>query len=152
MQALHPGEVRNEEQDGFSVIYKDIEKSSVELHTPVPQKKLAEQLGRAGLMILPTDYPEICSNIILQSLASGTPVITTGGLGSAGEWIKHKKNGMLTEWKPEDYMVYQINLVRDAVSVLGGNHEVMSKNAAKTKILSWQEVGAKWERLISRAI
>jgi len=150
--SLHPGEVRDEEQDGFALIYKDVEDSKVELHKPIPQARLSDELGKAGLMILPTDYPEICSNIILQSLASGTPVITTGRLGSAGEWVKHGINGMLTEWHPVDYMVYQVELIRHAVKVLEDRrfHQKLINRAAGTKLLDWDEVGLRWERMLSR--
>src|ERR1051325_410528 len=79
LAALHPGEG----PDTFD--YNTIRSSAVELHDPIPQAQLAEELGSAAMMILPSEYPEICSNIVLQALASGTPVITTGGLGSAGE-------------------------------------------------------------------
>jgi len=150
MKSLHPGEVRDE--DGFELIYKELEDSAVSLCPPVPQAELAEELGKAGLLLMPTNYPEICSNIILQALASGTPVITTGGLGATPEWVKHKRNGMLTDWKTEDYMVYQVDFIRKVLEVLEneGRHRQMIWQARHSKVLSWQEVGKRWERLISR--
>ena len=156
LKKLHPGEVdpdlRNEEEDGFSIIYNRVAESKVNLKDPIPQNHLAEEIGSAGLMILPTDYPEICSNVILQSLASGTPIITTGGLGSSGEWIKHGRNGMLTKWLPVDYMIYQVDLIRNAVKVLQdkGLHRKLIDGARKTKILSWKEVGEKWDRMLRK--
>ena len=146
LQKLHP----NEAKDDLSETYNSIRESSVHLQDPIPQTELAKELQRASLMIIPSDYPEICSNIILQALACGTPVITTGNLGSAGEWIRHRKNGMLTKWYPHDYMAYTLNVVRDAVSVLEneGSHKKLIKNAANTQIYSWDEIGAKWERLL----
>ena len=156
LKKLHPGEVdqeiRNEEEDGFSIIYNRVAESKVSLKDPIPQKQLAEEIGSAGLMILPTDYPEICSNVILQSLASGTPIITTGSLGSSGEWIKHGKNGMLTKWHPVDYMIYQVDLIRNATKVLEDKklHRKLIAGAQKTKILSWKEVGEKWETMLRK--
>ena len=76
LEKMHPGEG----EDTFD--YKSIEDSNVDLMEPVPQEAFANKLGQAGLMIMPTGYPEICSNVVLQSLASGTPVITTGHLGA----------------------------------------------------------------------
>lgn len=148
LEKLHP----NEAGSDLAETYSEVRESSVKLMDPIPQPQLADELGRAGLMILPTDYPEICSNIILQSLASGTPVITTGNLGSAGEWIKHGKNGMLTEWQPHDYMAYTLNMVRNAVTVLEDTnlHQKLIKNAANTKIHTWDEIGEKWERMLTR--
>ena len=150
LKKLHPGEVGSE--DGFSAVYNQITESRVELCDPVPQRQLSEELGRAGLMIMPTDYPEICSNIILQSLACGTPVVTTGQLGSSCEWIKDGWNGSLTKWTPADYMVYQVDLIRWAVKILENEslHHRMMNNAAKTKIHTWDQIGDLWNTMLSR--
>ena len=155
MASMHPNEVASTDNgngDGFEIDYKTVQESNVELHDPMPQKQFAIELGQAGLMILPTDYPEICSNSILQSLASGTPIITTGNLGSAGEWIQHGKNGMLTRWQPVDFVVYQIEIVRNAVKVLSDEklHKKMIQKAQNTKILTWDEVAKKWDRMLRR--
>jgi len=152
MKALHPNEIRGDD-DGFSLDYKNCRDAGIELMDPVPQTDLAEELGMAGLMILPTDYPEICSNIILQSLASGTPIITTGGIGSAGEWVENGWNGRLTEYQPVDYMIHTVEMVRSAVSVLEDEnlHRRMIGNAARTKgIYTWEEVGLQWEKQLRK--
>jgi glycosyltransferase involved in cell wall biosynthesis len=150
LSTLHPNEVG--ENDEFQQTYKEVHESSVELHEPVPQSKLAEELGTAGLMVIPTDYPEICSNTILQSLASGTPVVTTGQLGSAGEWIENGWNGGLTRWQPNDYMAYQIDIQRCAVKILENDdlHRRMMANAANTRIYSWDEIGTQWHRMLTK--
>src|SRR2546421_8095257 len=80
LSVLHP----NEGADTFD--YEAIRASNVQLRDPLPQRDFANELGQAGLMILPSAYPEICSNIILQALASGVPIVTTWELGSAPEW------------------------------------------------------------------
>ena len=147
LASLHPNEVGK----GDTFDYKAVQDSSVELHDPIPQDELAGKLGQAGLMILPSGYPEICSNIILQSLASGTPVITTGNLGATPEWVKHRKNGMLTEYLPHDYMVHTVEIVRNAVEVLENRrlHDRLIRGAASTHLLTWNEVGEKWHNLCS---
>ena len=156
LKKLHPGEVdqelRDEEEDGFSIIYNRVAESKVSLKDPIPQRELAEELGCASLMILPTDYPEICSNVILQALSSGCPIVTTGRLGSAGQWIKNGWNGFVTKWQPVDYMVYQVELIRHAVRILEDEklHRKLISNAARTKIHSWEEIGAKWNRMLNR--
>lgn len=146
LSVLHP----NEGDDSFD--YQSIEESNVELCDPVPQKVLSDHLGRAGLLLMPTGYPEICSNIVLQSLASGTPVITTGNLGATPEWVKHGRNGMLTKWQTNDYMIHSLEMVRNAVQVLNNErlHNKLIRGALRTKVLTWQEVGAKWLKLMSR--
>lgn len=147
MNKLHPLE-----GDQFELDYKSCEEAGIDRRDPVPQTELAEELGRAGLMILPTDYPEMCSNIILQSLASGTPIVTTGNLGSAGEWIRDGKNGRLTKFQVHDYMVHTVEIVRAAVEILENErmHRRLIDGAAKTKIATWEAIGAKWEKMLDR--
>jgi glycosyltransferase involved in cell wall biosynthesis len=153
MGILHPNEVLDSDNDGFSLEYKTANEVGINVYDPIPQRKLAKEIQTAGLTILPTDYPEICSNSILQSLACGTPVITTGGLGSAGEWIKHGKNGMLTKWHPVDYMVHTVEMVRNALKVLKNvkKHQKMIFTAGNTKgLFTWQQIGKKWDRMLRR--
>ena len=151
MGKLHPNEVRDENQDGFSLAYKDCRESGVDLRNPIPQNELAKELGESELMILPTDYPEICSNVILQSLSCGTPVFTTGNLGSSKEWVAHFFNGALTTFHPVDYMVYTVEMVRNIVAAYESKYmEQLSKNAAKTKIYSWEKIGKKWNKMLTR--
>lgn len=151
---LHPGETKKDVYvDGYSVDYAEKNDSPMEWLDPVPQPQLAEELGRASLMLLPTSFPEICSNTVLQSLASGTPIITTGNLGATCEWVRHKWNGMLTQFAPHDYAVWDVEMVRHASEVLRDKklHAKMIKNAAKTKgVYTWQEIGRQWERLLTR--
>lgn len=152
---LHPNEVgRGAMDDGFSDTYNAVAESAVDRRDPVPQPVLAHELRRAGLMILPSDYPEICSNIVLQALACGVPIITTGKLGSAHEWVCHGVNGFLTEFQPVDYMVYQLEMIRHAVTLLENQslHARMIRDAARTPIYSWEEIGSKWERMLRRII
>jgi len=124
----------------------------VEVLNPIPQKQLAEELGSAGLMIIPTDYAEICSNAVLQSLASGTPIITTD-IGSVGEWVKSGYNGHLTKTTSFDYVVYLIELTRLAIGVLNNEkkHRRLIKNASKTKgIYTWDQIGSKWQIMLGK--
>lgn len=146
LSTLHPNEVGK----GDTFDYQAVQNSSVELHDPIPQDELAGKLGQAGLMILPSGYPEICSNIVLQSLKSGTPVITTGGLGATPEWVTHGRNGMLTAFRPADYMVHVVEIVRNAVAVLENRrlHDKLIRGAARTKVHSWDEIGKTWEKLL----
>jgi glycosyltransferase involved in cell wall biosynthesis len=146
---LHPNE--HDSHDGLD--YKRCEEVGIKVLDPIPQSQLAEELGRAGAMVLPTNYPEICSNAILQSLASGTPIFTTGGLGSAPEWIRHGKNGMLTEFMPHDYMVYQLEMVRNLTTVLSNPrvHRKLMNKAAQTKgIYTWDQIVQQWHRMLCR--
>jgi len=142
---LHPGEV----DEGFD--YKSVAESGVDLLDPVPQQDLAYQLGRAVGLLMPSAMPEICSNILLQALASGTPVFTTGGLGFVDEWVTHRKNGMLTRFGPWDYMIYTVETVRNLVEYLDNPRlqKRMQRRAEETALWNWIDVGKAWERLLN---
>jgi len=151
-EMLHPNEDTTHEIPMFGPLDFKGEKN-LSVLDPLPQYKWAREVGRASLMIMPTSYPEICSNTILQSLASGTPVVTTGNLGSVGEWVRSGKNGFLTKYLPNDYMVYIIELVRGAKRILENRklHDKMIRNATRTRnILSWAQVADKWDHMIGR--
>jgi len=149
MAKMHPNEIKDND---YASDYEKIKDSSVILKDPVPQDGFAEIIGRAGLMVLPTDYPEICSNVVLQSLASGTPIVTTGNLGATCEWVKHLKNGFLTDFHVHDYMIHTVEIVRGLTTILGNEklHRKLIKGASNTKIYSWQQIGAKWEKMFKK--
>ena len=155
--SMHPGEETSTDrakEDGFDLPYALEDCETFTCTNPVPQAQLAQALGVAGLLLIPSDYPEICSNTVLQALSSGTPVITTGPAldNSVPEWVRHKHNGMLTTWLPVHYLVYQLDFVRMAVEVLRNEkrHRTMCENASKTMIATWDAVGERWRRLLMR--
>ncbi len=151
MAKMHPNEAAMEHD--YAQEYEKVKKGDINLFDPLPQSEFALELGRAGLMILPTDYPEICSNTILQSLASGTPVVTTGNLGSAGEWVIHKFNGYLTKFQVHDYMIHTLEIVRGVAEIISDPrlHRKMIKRCMRTRnIYSWQEIGKKWHKMFRK--
>ena len=160
MSILHPGDreakddIKHEDGgEGWGTKYDPQEMNEVEILDPLPQIQISEELGRAGLMILPTGFPEICSNAILQSLASGTPIVTTGNLGSVSEWIKDGWNGALTKTHLEDYAVHLMEIMRLTIKVLSDEklHLNMIHHAPKTKgLLSWEKIGLLWNTMLHR--
>lgn len=147
---LHPNET---DDPSYSLDYKRCQEVGIEVLDPIPQVKLADELGKAAAMVLPTRYPEICSNAVLQSLASGTPIFTTGNIGATPEWVRHGKNGMLTKYQPHDYMVYQLEMVRNLVNILSNPriHRKMIRKAAQTNgILTWKQVIKSWNKMLNR--
>lgn len=156
MAVLHPNDreandIPHEDSgEAFGIEYPPNAGCGVHVIEPLPQHLMADELGKAGLMILPTGYPEICSNAVLQSLASGTPIVTTGNLGSAPEWIKHGKNGFLTTTHLEDYTVHLMEMMRGTIGILTDKkkHLKMIKNAERTKIKSWDEIGTAWASML----
>lgn len=160
MDVMHPGDreakgyIPHEDMGSpFGTKWQPLGESGVEISDPLPQPQIAVEVGKAGLMVLPTGYPEICSNSILQSLASGTPVVTTGNLGSACEWIKSGWNGGLTTTHLEDYAVCLMEIMRWCIKILGNRklHINMIRNARKTKgIYTWDEIGLLWNKMLHR--
>jgi glycosyltransferase involved in cell wall biosynthesis len=144
---LHP----NEGRDTYWQAYRECDEAGIEMVDPVPQPELARELGRAGLMILPTGYPEICSNAVLQALSCGVPIVTTGGLGATPEWVDGH-NGMLTRYMPHDYVVYLVEMVRGAVAILENErlHKQLIHNAPKTKgLFTWEQIADKWHKMLT---
>ena len=78
--------------------------------------------------------------------------MTTGGLGSASEWIKNGYNGILTKYQPQDYVTYLVEIIRGAVRILEDEklHMRMIENTTRTKILTWEQVGARWLKMLRK--
>jgi glycosyltransferase involved in cell wall biosynthesis len=149
LQVLHPNEKKQKEEDN-PYTYPDIDGDNVKLMDPIPQREFAYKLGSAAGLVMPSAYPEICSNVVLQALSCGTPVFTTGGLGFIDEWVKHGKNGALTNFQPQDYMVYTVEMVRNLVRYLEDARlqKRMQRTAARARVWSWKRVGRAWERML----
>jgi glycosyltransferase involved in cell wall biosynthesis len=147
MSKLHP-----QDTDDYSEDYKECKAAGIDLRNPIPQEQLAWHLSKASMMILPTNYPEICSNSILQAIASGVPVLTTGNLGSAHEWIRSGYNGFLTRFQPCDYWVFELELTRFAMSLLENpkKHKRLIRNTSATKLYTWQQIGGQWKKMLKK--
>ena len=146
-KALHPGEHEPGEQLEW---FKSCEEAGIERSDPIPQSALADELKSASLMLLPSDYPELCSNAVLQSLAAGTPVVTTGRLGATPEWVRDGRNGLLTESMVHDYMVYQVEVVRRVTELMRDHKALLRliRGALRTKVPSWDEIASRWDRVL----
>jgi len=151
MKTMHPAEYRNEgAEEIYDSQYKDMEVVGIERPGCVPQPELAEHLGRASLMLLPSGYPEQCGNSVLQSLASGTPIISTD-CGATPEWVKSGWNGMVTMFHLEDYMAYHKEFYNLSAKVLSDPklHRKLIANAPKTKnLFTWEEIGSQWAKML----
>jgi glycosyltransferase involved in cell wall biosynthesis len=147
MATMHP----QEGSDKFQKVYENARKDGVILRDPIPQKAIAEEVGKAGLIVKPSDFAETCSNTTIQSLASGTPIIT-GPTGADKEWIRHKWNGMLTTHTLQDGPLFIMEMCRNLVSVLK-DEELYTKlicNAPQTKgLYTWEEIGKKWNTMLT---
>jgi glycosyltransferase involved in cell wall biosynthesis len=148
MTVLHPQETR--ERDKFAQMYEKVKSEGIDLRDPVPQAELAEFVAESGLMLKPNNYAEICSNSTLQSLACGTPIITTA-IGADKEWVQNGINGMISKYTyASDGPVFLLEMIRIVIDVLEKkeNHQKMIKAAPKTKnVLTWEEVGDQWNKM-----
>ncbi len=71
-----------------------LQKYSIEYVETDTRAKLIDFLQRARAFIFPVDYPESFGYVVLESLACGTPVITTPN-GAMPEIVEHKKSGYI---------------------------------------------------------
>ena len=130
-------EVRNEIHDvtlyiaGEGPLRAELEKKvedagisdSVKFLGKVPQTSLFEYIKAADMFVLNTDY-EGFSHQLLETMALGTPIITTG-VGGNIELIEAGKTGILLNYNDKVNIAESlIALVRDPVLV-----ETISKNA-----------------------
>ena len=124
---------RNKRQKDVGQLYDDI--SLVTLYSAVDE------------MIVPNKEENLC-NIIIESLACGTPVVSSNNGGNA-DLIDHKKNGYLT--KP-----YNVLDLRDGIEwvLSNSNNEALIINS-REKILNcfdFKKVAQKYISFYERII
>lgn len=117
---------------------------------PIPQKELADVFRKAWALLMPNDYPEICSNLMLQARACGLPVVTSP-IGSAPEVIEDCVNGFITRWHPHDKFAWWKEFAQKTLETVTRPeiHEVVSEHAPKG-IKSWDEIGEEWFAYVTR--
>ena len=119
--------------------------AGVTICDPIPQKELAKEMQKAWAVLMPNHYPEICSNILLQSLSCGTPVVASN-IGSVPEYIIHGENGLLTSTYPHDMYWWWKDFTVQCIAMQ--NDEVHKKLINKSNIPSWSDIGEQWHKLI----
>jgi glycosyltransferase involved in cell wall biosynthesis len=118
------------------------------------QSGVAEALAAADVAVIPSVRDDAGNvdglpNVVLESLASATPVIATsaGGIGSV---VRHEVNGLVV---PE----------RDATALAGAIDRMLSDRALATKLgtaarvwasthAGWDQVAARFEEVYERAV
>lgn len=125
-----------------------LKKAGVNFLPPIPQKDLADVFRSAWALLMPSHYPEQCSNILIQALACGLPVITSP-IGSAPEYIVDCVNGRITKTTSSDWYYWWFQYARACAETYQDTdlHAFMSENAPKG-ILSWEDVGQKWKEML----
>ena len=117
---------------------------------PISQRDLADVMREAWALLMPNQYPEICSNLLLQALACGTPTVTVP-IGSQPEYIIHEKNGLCTSTFPHDQYWWFKDFALQTMRLSADEklHEKICKNAPKN-IPTWSEIGDKWLKMLRR--
>lgn len=62
----------------------------------IPQDRVSDTIGAADALVLPFQWPEPSGGVILEAMATGTPVICTG-TGGSGEYLQHGSNALVVE-------------------------------------------------------
>ncbi|MFI5332178.1 MAG: glycosyltransferase family 4 protein [Desulfobaccales bacterium] len=102
-----------------------------------PQTDLAPFYQAATVLALPTIY-DPCSNVVLEALACGTPVITTNANGAAAFLTPGENGEILT--RPDD--LQGLTLALDDYLVRGDAPEVHRAAAVAVSHLSWESTVA----------
>jgi glycosyltransferase involved in cell wall biosynthesis len=132
----------------FSKSMDTLRSAGIEICEPVPQKELADMFRKAWAVLMPNHYPEICSNTLLQAMACGCPVVASN-IGSVGEFITHRENGLLTHTFPHDMYLWWADYAKNCIDIMTEKnlHKTLSFNAPLS-ILEWKTVGEKWYSLV----
>ncbi len=93
------------EQDYQSVIDKFVSEKAIVYHGMV--SNVREVLEKVHCLVLPTYYPEGMSNVLLESCASGRPIITTDRPGCK-EIVDDGKNGYVIKQKDSGDLIEKI--------------------------------------------
>lgn len=143
-QSLH--DKKNNTQS--ETLLRQLRDGGAKVIDPIPQKELAEVISSARALLMPNHYPEICSNLILQAQACGTPVITSG-IGSASEFITNGLTGYVTRRRPDDMYWWWKEFADLAVKVshYDSVYEKIHANAPST-VKTWDQIGEMWLTMV----
>jgi len=116
---------------------------------PVAQPVLAEIMRSAWALLMPNNYPEICSNLLLQARACGLPIITSN-IGSASEFIDNGKTGIISDCYPHDMHLWVKKYAEATIRLCMDDalHRRISEAASKG-IADWNTIGEKWNELLT---
>lgn len=143
-QKLHDKENGEKEKQQL----EQLKKEGASIFDPVPQHELADIFRKSRAVLMLGHYPEICSNILLQAQACGTPVISSN-IGSASEFIENRKTGLLTKTKPHDLFWWWKDCAQQSAEIMLNDALYKRINYyAPKNISSWDDIGEKWLTLI----
>lgn len=127
---------------------KALQEAGARVLDPVPQAELAKVFQSAAAVLMPNHYPEICSNIMLQAIACGTPVVSSD-IGSASEFITNGVTGYTTQTKPHDMFWWHKDFAE--LALMAGKDLPLRERAwafGPPSVRTWDEIGETWKREI----
>jgi len=89
------------EMEKLKSYIKEKEISNIKFLGRLPNEKVRDLYRESKIVVSPFISPEAFSRVILESFATGTPLITTG-VGGNSEGIKNRETGILVE--PNDHV------------------------------------------------
>jgi glycosyltransferase involved in cell wall biosynthesis len=146
-QALHD----LEDSEYMKKTLAELSAMGIKVNEPVPQAELATLMREARGLLMPNNYPEICSNLMLQAQSSGCAVITSG-IGSMPDFITHKQTGMLTKTAPHDGDWFFKEYTQNTIEIMQDDDlfKFISR-AAAVEVPNWEKIGVQWSHVISEA-
>ena len=123
------------------------------IYAPVSPEVLGHLLRQARCFLMPNNYPEICSNLLLQAQACGCPVVTSN-IGSAPEFIDNGETGLMTtRYQPHDLYSWVIEYTNLVLDVAGSDSlfKKISENSPKA-VKTWDQVGRLWDNELNTVV
>jgi glycosyltransferase involved in cell wall biosynthesis len=111
---------------------------------PFPNEKMASELGKIDVLVVPSTWYENAPLVIYSALAAGIPVVASNLGGMAGI-VRHEENGLLFEpGNPED-LAHQLGRLLDEPGLLA----TLEENAEDIRTVkdSVDEMVGLYERL-----
>lgn len=84
---------------------------------PFPNQKMASELGKMDVLVVPSTWYENAPLVIYSALAAGIPVVATNLGGMAGI-VRHEENGLLFEPGDSEDLARQLRRLMDEPGLL----------------------------------
>jgi len=142
----------NPKDRDFDFVFEQLVKlPDVNIKYPVPQRQLVEEMYTSQLMLYPNyGFEETSCGAVLESMAMGTPVITSAQ-GGLTELIKNMGGGTAIEGDPTGDQ-YQSRFVEEIVRLCQDKtlYKQIAETGRKTiqQGFTWDKVAKDWETVL----
>ena len=111
-------------------------------------KNVAEIMGESEVFVL-SSYYEGFGNVIVESMAVGTPVVATNCPYGPGEIITHLENGMLTEIGKSEQIAEAIKKLFEDNNLY---HKIQQKGFERAKQFTPENIASTHEALFKKIV